>query len=232
MKSREHLLNTVRNITRSFPKPAEGDWKIKLKNTSDHRESHPELLNGFLSAIAQTGGNAILFGSVQEWRSWFLKYVQENNPSKIIAALGKISPEFREVFGAWKDNRKLSILIQSPEDNNSDTDIRSKEFIADTDISVTFAWAGLADSGGVMIASQPGESRSASLLPPTHICLLHRADIYRNMEHLLPKLSELMHSIRPSSIVCIGGPSRTADIEKVLVTGVHGPKKFIVCIIP
>ena len=68
-----------------------------------------------------------------------------------------------------------------------------------------------------------------SLLPPAHIAVLPRDRILTGLDELfsrLPDPSELT-----SSMVLITGPSRTADIEQILVRGVHGPGEITVVVV-
>ena len=78
-----------------------------------------------------------------------------------------------------------------------------------------------------MLAS-PQEARLISLLPPAHIAVVPR-------DRILTGLDELFTSCptpptQTSSMVLITGPSRTADIEQILVRGVHGPGQITVVI--
>jgi L-lactate dehydrogenase complex protein LldG len=80
----------------------------------------------------------------------------------------------------------------------------------------------------VMIAS-PQESRLVSLLPPMHLAVVPKERILTGLDELftvLPKPAETS-----SSMVLITGPSRTADIEQILVRGVHGPGQLTVVIV-
>jgi L-lactate dehydrogenase complex protein LldG len=90
---------------------------------------------------------------------------------------------------------------------------------ATADIGITRAWRGVAETGTVVLRSDEG--RLAGLLPPVHLAFLAAAD-------LRPGLTELYADAvagdgLPAHLVQITGPSRTADIEMTLVTGVHGP---------
>ena len=97
--------------------------------------------------------------------------------------------------------------------------------LAGVDLGLTFAQAALLDSGSLVLVAGPQRQRSVSLLPPAHVCLLPRAG-------LLPDVSALPELLRrhadatgqlPSCLNLVTGPSSTADIELVLVRGVHGP---------
>lgn len=96
-----------------------------------------------------------------------------------------------------------------------------REACAVADIGITSADYALAETGSFVMLSSPHEARLISLLPPVHVAIVPRSRIVANLDELLsliPKPAE-----RTSSMVLITGPSRTADIEQILVRGVHGP---------
>jgi L-lactate dehydrogenase complex protein LldG len=90
------------------------------------------------------------------------------------------------------------------------------------------AIVGVASTGSVVVASSDRERRLASLVPPNHLVLLPESRI-------VPDLIDLSRSSAgqtaplggsgalPSCLTIVTGPSKTADIEGVLITGVHGP---------
>lgn len=100
---------------------------------------------------------------------------------------------------------------------------------ASADVGITSADYALADTGTLVMLSSPQEARMISLLPPAHIVVVP-------CDRLLTGLDELF-SILPdpaaasSSMVLITGPSRTADIEQILVRGVHGPGEITVVLV-
>lgn len=84
-------------------------------------------------------------------------------------------------------------------------------------------WA-LADTGTLVQDSSAIEQRLVSSLPTIHIALVPTAG-------LLPDLPALLTRLTPQEsgyIALITGPSRTADIERVLTIGVHGPERLII----
>ena len=90
------------------------------------------------------------------------------------------------------------------------------------EVGVAWARAGLANTGTCIVQSTNEDVRLATMLPETSIILLHSADIIPDLEDSAPLLRELF-SGDPAYIAFISGPSRTADIERVLTLGVHGP---------
>ena len=88
-------------------------------------------------------------------------------------------------------------------------------------MGITSADYALADTGTLVMLSSPREARMISLLPPAHIAVVPRARILTGLDELFSLLPNPAEAT--SSMVLITGPSRTADIEQILVRGVHGP---------
>jgi L-lactate dehydrogenase complex protein LldG len=86
----------------------------------------------------------------------------------------------------------------------------------------------IARTGSVMVSSASVSGRQMNIFPPVHIVLAHVSQLVNYLEDALVAIHEKYGNSLPSSISTISGPSRTADIEKTLVLGAHGPKEFIV----
>ena len=84
-------------------------------------------------------------------------------------------------------------------------------------------WA-LADTGTLVQDSSGIEQRLVSSLPTIHLALVPTSGILADMPTLLTRL----HPKDSAYIAMITGPSRTADIERVLTIGVHGPERLII----
>ncbi|PKN08893.1 MAG: hypothetical protein CVU73_06585 [Deltaproteobacteria bacterium HGW-Deltaproteobacteria-8] len=97
--------------------------------------------------------------------------------------------------------------------------------LAQVDLGLTFAQAALLDSGSLVLIAGAQRPRSVSLLPPTHVCLVPRASLLPDVSALPELLSRQRgpSGLLPSCLNLVTGPSSTADIELVLVRGVHGP---------
>ena len=96
------------------------------------------------------------------------------------------------------------------------------------DVGITSADYALADTGTLVMLSSPEEARLISLLPPAHIAVVPRERILTGLDELFSILPD--PAAKTSSMVLITGPSRTADIEQILVRGVHGPGQITVII--
>ncbi len=96
-------------------------------------------------------------------------------------------------------------------------------------VGITGADYGLADTGTLVLLSSPREARMISLLPPVYIAIVERACLLTGLDELLTVLPRPAE--QTSSMVLITGPSRTADIEQILVRGVHGPGEIHVVVV-
>jgi len=88
----------------------------------------------------------------------------------------------------------------------------------------------VAHLGSVLISSAQISGRRLNVFPETHIVVANEVQIVDFLDNALEKLQEKYKNKLPSLISNITGPSRTADIEKTLVMGMHGPKTLIVII--
>jgi len=89
------------------------------------------------------------------------------------------------------------------------------------ELGVTSAVAAIATTGTLVQDSTIAGGRSASLLPPAHLCVLPASRIVASSADVLRGLGDGRDL--PSNIVLITGPSRSGDIEQIMTLGVHGP---------
>ena len=96
-------------------------------------------------------------------------------------------------------------------------------------LGLTGADAALADTGSLVVVAGPGRGRLTSLLPPVHVAVVPASRLVASLGDLLDERPGLLDEA--SNVVCITGPSRTADIEMTLTHGVHGPKHVHVVLV-
>ena len=104
-----------------------------------------------------------------------------------------------------------------------------RELCASAAVGITSADYALADTGSLVMLASPAEARMISLLPPAHIAVVPAKRILSGLDELftlVPRPAEIS-----SSMVLITGPSRTGDIEQILVRGVHGPGEITVIVV-
>jgi len=124
------------------------------------------------------------------------------------------APELRAMASAFKDGRPLRWSSEGPPNEASQA-------------TVTLCEALVAQTGSVLVSAGNG-GRQATVIAPAHI-------VYAKLNQLVPDLEAAFARVyqqgiaSKNSYVClITGSSRTADIEKILIMGAHGPRRLIV----
>lgn len=99
------------------------------------------------------------------------------------------------------------------------------------DVGITGCDALVAQTGSVLVTGRSAGGRALSVLPPHHIVLARREQLVPDLPAGFELLQRRYGGDYPSFISFITGPSRTGDIERILVLGAHGPKKLtIICV--
>ena len=100
----------------------------------------------------------------------------------------------------------------------------TRNLIINADIGITTVDYAIADTGTCVLISKKILSRLVSLLPPIYIAIVHKKHILKNLEDLFVfQKNKFEKEDYTSAISLISGPSRSADIQSELITGVHGP---------
>lgn len=97
--------------------------------------------------------------------------------------------------------------------------------LASCDASITGCEFLVARTGTIVMSAAQQSGRTVSVYAPVHICIAYTSQLVYDVKDALQSLKEKYAGNIPSLITFATGPSRTADIEKTLVTGVHGPKE-------
>ena len=95
--------------------------------------------------------------------------------------------------------------------------------LADCDAAITGCESLVARTGSIVLGSGGPSGRTVSVYAPVHICIAYAHQVKEDIGEGLESL--LSGTTYPSMVTLATGPSRTADIEKTLVVGVHGPKE-------
>lgn len=98
------------------------------------------------------------------------------------------------------------------------------------DVGVTECDALVAQTGTVVVTSRSSGGRAVSVLPPHHVVVARRDQLVRDLPAAFALVKQRYAPNFPSMISFVTGPSRTGDIERILVLGAHGPKKLTVLV--
>ncbi len=103
--------------------------------------------------------------------------------------------------------------------------IQPYDSLPDCDVSITGCEYLVARTGSMVLSAAQVSGRTTSVYAPVHICIAYNSQLLYDVKDALQFMKEKYKDNFPSFVSFATGPSRTADIEKTLVTGVHGPKE-------
>ncbi len=103
----------------------------------------------------------------------------------------------------------------------------SADILFESDLGITGAQWGIAETGTLVLESDTERHRLTSLVPPVHVCILEA----KNIRQTLGEILGILQRDLSKTITFITGASRTSDIELTLAIGVHGPGELHVILI-
>jgi L-lactate dehydrogenase complex protein LldG len=228
MSERDNILERVqRALAVSAPRPHMPEGApVKpgaLPDTTDHRRVLPAVGDSFDERVALFAQNST------ELRSDFKLLPSQ---AELLAELKKLAgtegwPQVASHKGLLTDAacRALGLPVlwtDAPFDKND---------LEKCPASLTECDALVAQTGSVLVTSRSAGGRALTVLPPHHVVLARREQLIRGLPEAFALLKSKYGAGYPSLISFITGPSRTGDIERILVLGAHGPKKLtILCL--
>lgn len=96
------------------------------------------------------------------------------------------------------------------------------------EVGITLCEALIARNGSIMLSNSGMAGRRLSIYPPVHIVIAYSSQLVLDLKDGFKLLKDKYANQLPSMLTTVTGPSRTADIEKTLVLGAHGPKELFV----
>jgi L-lactate dehydrogenase complex protein LldG len=126
------------------------------------------------------------------------------------------SPELRRMGNAWQEHRNIRWSSDGGPKETSQATISTTEAL-------------VAQTGSVLVSAACG-GRGASVVAPVHIVVATAGELVPDLEKAFAQLQQRGTARQNSYLCLITGSSRTADIEKILVLGAHGPRRLIVAL--
>lgn len=202
--SREKILKKIRNALIS---KAENPYPSLDTESSLYHPIEDSLDITFAQEFTKASGQFIYCENSNELKENLNSLVSENNWQNIFC----------------QDTNIKKILNDAGIPFNSD----DSTFI-DMEVGITNCEFLIARLGSIVVSSKQTAGRKLNVFPPTHIVFADTSQIVPDIKHALRAIKEKYNNSLPSLISVITGPSRTADIEKTLVMGAHGPKNLFV----
>jgi L-lactate dehydrogenase complex protein LldG len=204
--AKEVILKKIRKaLTTSTPLP----FPQSEGNNSLYQPSQKELEIQFAEEFTKLLGKFVFCLNETELSSQLHNLIGQNNWSKI-----------------YCNEPKLKQALQAVSfDNFSETTL------ADCDASITTCENLVARTGSIVLTTASESGRTVSVYAPVHLCIAYTSQLLYDVKDALQLIKEKYAGNLPSLISFATGPSRTADIEKTLVVGVHGPKEVYVFLV-
>ncbi|TAL51433.1 MAG: lactate utilization protein B/C [Chitinophagaceae bacterium] len=198
--SKENILKKIRKaLSHSTPLP----FPQSEGNNSVFQPPQQEPEVEFAEQFNKLQGRFIFCLNQQELAFQFNSLVRKQNWEKIFC----VEPAIQQLVGSQVSERFTTIDL------------------AHCDVSVTGCECLVARTGSIIMSAAQPSGRTASVYAPVHICIAFTSQLVYDVKDALQLMKEKYKSKMPSLITFATGPSRTADIEKTLVVGVHGPKE-------
>lgn len=160
--------------------------------------------------------------SMEEAFEYIVELCQTNEPHEELLDGPKDTPKTIAAPGLPSE-QAAGLRAQCEAKGFAFVDKGLRDYVGGLEIGVAWAVAALADTGSCIVNSSDEDTRLATMLPETSVLLVPRSRILAGAPDVAPVLRDLFPKDHPAYIAYISGPSRTADIERVLTLGVHGP---------
>ena len=186
-----------------------------------------EALPKFEAELTKVAGVAHRAGDHQTLEEVLKAILSRSHAKDVVLSRNPLLAELKieALLRAW--GKGVSVWPDSGAGEASDASLRAfaeASFAATVGITgVDFA---LAETGSLVVTSRTEGAQMASLAPPVHVALYRRSQLVGSLDEVLEKLQSPRAPERVGSgrsVVFITGTSRTADIEQILIRGVHGP---------
>ena len=228
MSNRDEMLGLIRNILKTQEKESHGtDLRTLLPPLENVMPLilPEDLADRFESELQNLGCNAYRASSLSELEVILCSILKHIQARSVVLSRNPILNQLQisKMIGA--QGIEVSLWLSGPAERPEGNSYREDCFAADA--GITGADFALAETGSLVLTSLTEGSQLASLAPPVHIALYRRSQIRATLDEVLENLPVSRDLERPSparSAVFITGTSRTADIEQVLIRGVHGPR--------
>ncbi len=164
----------------------------------------------FAEAFTKIAGKFVYCADETEFIENFKLIAKEQNWNQLFC--------FEEKLKMWLDDAGNAYS------HNSDNITQAQQ-------GITFCEFLISRLGSIMVSSAQASGRRLIVYPDTHIVVAYTSQLVLDLPDALLAISEKYGKQLPSLISVISGPSRTADIEKTLVMGAHGPRDLYVFLI-
>ena len=202
--ARDAVLARIRSALAAGPAPLppEPDWTAPVHPPL----SDADVVVAFAESFRRVGGEFYYCETLAELAAQVAGFRQRQ----------QVGPPF-----VWEPEMQALLYTAGVAFRADETD-----FIAQADLSLTSCEALVARTGSVLVSAGTASGRRLSIYPDQHLVLARPSQVVAEIGDALQLVQARYGSHLPSMVSLTSGPSRTADIEKTLVLGAHGPRRL------
>lgn len=200
--ARQEILDRLQNTV--YPVPEKPDF-----DTPVYHSLNGHLEDIFKENLEKVNGSVHLFHSQKELYIGLKNYLSKFNSEDIVCSESELTDKLTSYNIQFSDLPKLSESLK---------------------IGITGCEYLIAHTGSLMVSSAQKGGRQLFVYPPIHIVIAKSNQLVDYLGVAYLRVQKKYGKELPSQITLITGPSRTADIEKTLILGAHGPKELHVFI--
>jgi len=204
--SRDHILKTLSEIEH----PDTNESFVVDRTINHFRTEDPDPVIAFAEQFISNGGKFIFCNSFDDIQSQFQQILKVNN----IDYFHCFDDPLKDIFKDSNNNPKF--LLESEDQKVT--------------LCLTKCVALISRTGSIVVSSDMQTGRTSSLLPDIHVVIASQNQIVPSMKEYL-EIEKSDREKLPSMISFISSNSKTADIEKTLVNGAHGPKELYLLLV-
>lgn len=218
--SKDLILGAIRRGLKRGPLPADQQAMLagRLATHPRHliparsRLPRPDQVGLFVRQVEKEFGTVARVADLSEVPAAIAEYLAAQNlPSRLVMAP---HPELQGLD--WTDRPMLEIAARRAEA----TDM----------VSVQHGFAGIAETGTLMLPSDPTRPTTLNILTDTEIVVLRASRVVGAYEEAWDRLRAELGGM-PRNVMLVTGPSRSADIEQALELGAHGPRRLHIVLV-
>jgi len=218
--TREQVLGAIR---RSLKRPASNGAESVERRLAERPEGppvqrarlpHDAMVSLFIEKLESVQASVTRVAAPEDLPEAVADYLKRHNlPSAL-----RLAPDPELTNLPWKEKAPLLSVTYSRAE-------------ADDAVSLTGCFAGIAETGTLMLLSGPEGPTTLKFLPETHLVVLRESDLVGPIEEAWKRLRARAGESMPRTVNFITGPSRTGDIEQKIQLGAHGPRRLHVLLL-
>lgn len=206
----------------------------RLRSAAPPQPDSPPDVAAYYNAGPPPDRSGIVSRFVEGARSWQAEVIETDRQAWVAALASVLEDKGVRCLLAGR-NTALSNVLETAalpcEQRWYDQPLEScKDALFDEiDAGITTTRGGIAETGSLVLWPDRHEPRTLSLVPPLHIAVLDANALHETL-HAMIHAQDWMLGL-PTNALLVTGPSKTADIQRLLVYGAHGPKQLVILLV-